>query len=544
MRRTALVLLICMFVTTTNAQRIVSDTLLQTYSLTQLNDLYNSLGIPSSVLELKYGIKIYKVIYNTLTYDSIPTTASGLMIFPDTQVYCKMPILSYQHGTIVRKIDAPSRMVGDERYITYAMASKGIACTMPDYHGLGDGPGYHPYQNARTEAFAVIDIIRAIKEKAPQMGITLGEKLFLTGYSQGGHATMAAHKMIQEKLSGEMSVTASAPMSGAYDMSGVMVDLMLKEAPYASPYYLPYLIFGNNPIYHFFNSPTEILVAPYDTLIPPLMDGIAGFPQINANMSDTVKRILRLDVIDSFTNNPNYFFRNFLKDNDIYQWTPQSPMRIFFCNGDEQVPYQNSIVAYNYFISHGAMYVDTVNSGNSLHMDCAVPSFLGGKGWLESFLDAPINTTRTVTPQINTTLGSIKINITGGKLPYSILWTNGANSDSLTGLNAGTYSFTITDANGCTISDSAVVEFSNGIENLLAKNISVYPVPSSSLVFIKNEATQPISVVTVRDILGNNMNIEYEKNDSTIDIAELASGVYIVEISIKDIIFQKKIIKR
>ena len=99
---------------------------------------------------------------------------------------------------------------------------------------------------------------------------------------------MAAHKMIQEQLSSEMKVTASAPMSGAYDMSGVQTVQLLKDTPYASPYYLPYLIFGNNPIYHFFTNANEILRAPYDTNLPPLMNGIANSNAINAKMNAAV----------------------------------------------------------------------------------------------------------------------------------------------------------------------------------------------------------------------------------------------------------------
>lgn len=53
--------------------------------------------------------------------------------------------------------------------------------------------------------------------------------------------------------------------------------------------------------------------------------------------------------------------------------------------------------------------------------------------------------------------GSVVLAPTGGVAPYTYLWNNADTSSSLTGLAAGTYSVTITDANGCVITENVTI---------------------------------------------------------------------------------------
>lgn len=53
--------------------------------------------------------------------------------------------------------------------------------------------------------------------------------------------------------------------------------------------------------------------------------------------------------------------------------------------------------------------------------------------------------------------GSIDVTITGGTSPYNSVWSNGLLTEDVTGLLTGTYTYVITDNQGCIINDSAFV---------------------------------------------------------------------------------------
>lgn len=59
--------------------------------------------------------------------------------------------------------------------------------------------------------------------------------------------------------------------------------------------------------------------------------------------------------------------------------------------------------------------------------------------------------------------GSIDLSITGGAAPYTYAWNNGASTQDLINIAAGTYTVTVTDANGCTSVSSTALNYNYSI---------------------------------------------------------------------------------
>lgn len=77
-------------------------------------------------------------------------------------------------------------------------------------------------------------------------------------------------------------------------------------------------------------------------------------------------------------------------------------------------------------------------------------------------------------PECNGTLdGQLEIPISGGVGPYKYLWNTGSTSSALTGLSAGNYELTVTDANQCTLVVNAILTDPPSLSIALAQNKSV-----------------------------------------------------------------------
>jgi hypothetical protein len=53
--------------------------------------------------------------------------------------------------------------------------------------------------------------------------------------------------------------------------------------------------------------------------------------------------------------------------------------------------------------------------------------------------------------------GSAQVGVIGGTAPYSYLWSTGSTDQTATGMSAGSYSVTVTDALGCVAIQTGVV---------------------------------------------------------------------------------------
>lgn len=358
--------------------------LLDSWTVDQVDSLLSIVGV---AIPVSNGIDIYKVRYATIdARGEARTEASGALVVP-TGATGPFPMSSYQHGTILLKEDVPSRQSG-EIAIGIIFSATGYITALPDYLGLGDSPGLHPYCHAKSEATASVDMLRASKRVLEELNVDENGQLFLFGYSQGGHSTMALVQEIESRHTDEFTITAAAPMSGPYDLAGAQTDMLLLDEPYASPFYLPYLMLAYNEVYDMYPTPADFLKEPWATTLPPMFNGLVNYGELNAMVPDMPKTIVRDDVFNDFLTNPNNPFRQALEDNTQLDQAPLSPTRVYYCTGDDQVSYVNAINARDAYATQGvtvqAINGESLAGGTPLdHGGCVQPVLLAARSWFE-----------------------------------------------------------------------------------------------------------------------------------------------------------------
>lgn len=365
-----------------HTQVLISDSLIATFTIEELED--------EGIADPENAIAAYKLVYNTVDPFGQPTIASGAVVIP-VGTDCTHSIAAYMHGTVLDREGVPSRLSG-EMLVAYYLSAFRYVSVLPDYLGLGDSPGPHPYMHAASEASAAVDMLRAAREFCEAMDVDLNGQLFLTGYSQGGHVCMATHRLIEQQLSQEFAVTASAPCSGPYDASGVQAQAITAEVPYPAPYYLPYVLFSYKHVYPWlYDDVQEVVLEPWATLLPPLFQGNNGSGAVDAIMPEVPNDILVPAMFDAFLTDPDHPFREALRDNDLYDWAPQARLRMFYCDADDHVFHENSLVTVQAMQANGAPDVLAINAGSGLdHNGCAFPALLAVKSVFDA-LQLPCN---------------------------------------------------------------------------------------------------------------------------------------------------------
>lgn len=274
------------------------------------------------------------------------SNASGVMLVPAGACSTAAPLVANARGTEVLKTRTLANPQDAETFLLAAMyAAQGYAVVATDYLGYAKSTySFHPYLHADSQATTVIDSIRAARNAADTVGAKLSGKVMFTGYSQGGHASMSAHRAAERDYGTEFNVVAGAHLAGPYNMSG---SFQVPDAVAGFQYFVPMIVTSWQKVYGgLYATPSEAFKAPYASYIENLLPNptltyttlltTGTLPGGTPNQArDALFQSAYLAGAQQGGNNPLF---QAAKKNDLLGWTPKA--RVLLCGGagDPTVP--------------------------------------------------------------------------------------------------------------------------------------------------------------------------------------------------------------
>lgn len=308
----------------------------------------------------KCDVAQQKLAYETIDPRGNATRASAGLAIP-SGCAGPFPILVYHHGTTVSRAFTMSSPSNIEALAQIAMfAAQGYVVVMPDYLGYGDSTlDYHPYLHAENTAAVSIDALRAAKAVLAERSVATSSKLFLAGYSQGGHSAMATHRAIERDHAKEFTITASVPQSGPYALEDTFVQGITQPGQGASIFTTMTFVGYQKAYGDLYAKPEDAFQAPWVTGIESLIPGTLSFEQLYTTGKLPVATsgpggLLTNAFVAGVQGNAQFPARKRLAENSLLNWKPVAPMTLCTGSRDPVVPAANTTAAATYFGTRGA----------------------------------------------------------------------------------------------------------------------------------------------------------------------------------------------
>ncbi len=195
--------------------------------------------------EPQYTVDVFSLRFWSRDADGSPIEAYSTVYVPVVDTENDAPVFSFLSGTTgVGNQCAPSLEQpeiirwGWYRQNMIAYAGQGIITVFPDYLGFNNDDVPQRYFSAAAEGHLMLDSLRAVRrlfeERAGEIpsAIRPGPGNVTAGYSQGGHAALAAADM-------NLEYAPEIQLSGAIGFGSTNnVETLMREAAYYTPYIL------------------------------------------------------------------------------------------------------------------------------------------------------------------------------------------------------------------------------------------------------------------------------------------------------------------
>jgi pimeloyl-ACP methyl ester carboxylesterase len=334
--------------------RLESAIYLNRISAAEIASAITAAGRKAPAVTPRYDVDNHRLTYRTIDGRGRPITASGLVSVPVRAAGARSPVMSYQHGTLYKDAQAPSNhAVAKEPAVV--MASVGYIVVAADYVGYGASIGAtHPYLMAEPSAAAVLDLLTAARDWRRAEDIADNGQLFLTGYSEGGYVSLAAHRTMQATNSPHLQhLVATVAGGGPYHLGVTMTEQLRK-------------VRQKRPI--------------VGALFHPAVLELMG-----TSLRREARRLLVRNLVPRYADvrlQTRFMDHHFERDDaaldrssNVHDWKPEVPVSLFHGRDDQTVPHASAVRTLEAMRARGATHVSLTDcpATPSSHRNCVKP---------------------------------------------------------------------------------------------------------------------------------------------------------------------------
>jgi pimeloyl-ACP methyl ester carboxylesterase len=335
-----------------------------TVTTAQLDLITSANGLRELTGTAKCDVTVTQINYQTPGVQPGKMTNASAAVLVPSGANCPgpFPLVAFGRGTTLERAHTNANPTDPTTMLLMAFfASQGYAVVATDYLGYAlSAYPYHPYIHADTEASSIIDSIRATRNVASSLGLTLSGKVMLSGYSQGGHASMAAHREIERANSAEFNLVAAAHLAGSYYVSASIVDGVTNPI-LGVQYFMPFQITAWQKIYgNLYGKASDVFNSPYDSFIETLFPvvnypaDLAKLPATSTTPAAARDAVFKSAYLTDLATNQNNNTIIAGKKQDLLGWNPKAPTTLCGGSGDPTVKFNiNAQALYDDFRSRG-----------------------------------------------------------------------------------------------------------------------------------------------------------------------------------------------
>jgi hypothetical protein len=316
--------------------------------------------------------------------DGHPTLVSGLLSVPG-----EGPIrgtVLYMHGTHTNRADSISNPSLEEGiFIGGVFAGGGYLELAPDLAGQGISHDAQPYFFNPGTTEQTRDFLHAAQTVIRDLGKDWNQNLFVTGFSQGGHAAALIQRELERHPDPALRIRAGAGIAGVYDMSGAELPFALAGGTSKYSGYLEAFAVSYATHYH---EPLDSLLRPqYAQSARMLLDGDHNDAFFKQLPSDP-RSLFTSEFLAAYENHQPHWFTTDMQKNDVYAWAPQAPFRAYYGDKDIDATPDNTKIFEREATRMGG-HLQTVDVGPEDHLGTAYHAVPMIRAWFDALSASP-----------------------------------------------------------------------------------------------------------------------------------------------------------